>query len=229
MPRLIDRARREDELAEAVWRVIRRDGASGVSVRTVAAEAGLSTGSLRHSFPTRIELMAHATALVGRRVAARTARRRTEPDARRRTVQVLAERLPLDDERRAEAEVTAALHADAASHPRLREVRRAAHAAARETCLTQLAQLRAAGLLRPDAHPDDEADHLQALVAGLALQLLVHEPDPAQHARALRLLERHVDALVARPRGERGDRGDRGERPSGRADVPAGRAPRRES
>jgi hypothetical protein len=44
---------------------------------------------------------------------------------------------------------------------------------------------------------------MQALVAGLALQLLVHDPDPAQDARALRLLERHVDQLVARPRAER--------------------------
>lgn len=198
MPRLIDHARREDELAEAVWRVIRREGASGVSVRTVAAEAGLSTGSLRHSFPSRIDLVAHATALVAERIAARIGSRRSEPDARRRAVRVLAERLPLDDARRAEAEVTAALLAEAASHPRLREVRARAHAAARETCLEQLAQLRAAGLLRPDADPEAEADHLQALVAGLAQQLLAGDPDPARGARALGVLERHVDALVAR-------------------------------
>ncbi|PPF50899.1 TetR family transcriptional regulator [Clavibacter michiganensis] len=198
MPRLIDHARREDDLAEAVWRVIRRDGASGVSVRTVAAEAGLSTGSLRHSFPSRIDLVAHATALVAERTSARIRSRRADPDARRRAVRVLAERLPLDDARRAEAEVTAALVAEAASHPRLREVRARAHAAARETCLDQLALLRAAGLLRPDADPEAEADHLQALVAGLALQLLVAEPDAARGARALDVLERHVDALVAR-------------------------------
>ena len=198
MPRLIDHARREDDLAEAVWRVIRRDGASGVSVRTVAAEAGLSTGSLRHSFPSRIDLVAHATALVAERTSARIRSRRADPDARRRAVRVLAERLPLDDARRAEAEVTAALVAEAASHPRLREVRARAHAAARETCHDQLALLRAAGLLRPDADPEAEADHLQALVAGLALQLLVAEPDAARGARALDVLERHVDALVAR-------------------------------
>ncbi|MDQ0743584.1 AcrR family transcriptional regulator [Clavibacter sp. B3I6] len=201
MPRLIDHARREEELAEAVWRVIRREGASGVSVRTVAAEAGLSTGSLRHSFPSRIDLVAHATALVAERIDGRIRSRRTDPDPRRRAVRILAERLPLDDARRAEAEVTTALLADAASHPRLREVRTRAHAAARETCLAQLAQLRAAGLLRPDADPDLEADHLQALLAGLALQLLVAEPDPARAARALGVLERHVDALVARRAG----------------------------
>jgi AcrR family transcriptional regulator len=217
MPRLIDHARREDELAEAVWRVIRREGASGVSVRTVAAEAGLSTGSLRHSFPSRIDLMAHATALVARRIAERIGSRRGDADPRRRVIRVLAERLPLDDARRAEAEVTAALLADAASHPRLREVRAAAHSAARETCLAQLAQLRAAGLLRPDADPDAEADHLQALLAGLALQLLVAEPDAALGARALGVLERHVDGLVAR----------RADRP-GRADAQPESAPRRD-
>jgi AcrR family transcriptional regulator len=220
MPRLIDHARREEELAEAVWRVIRREGASGVSVRTVAAEAGLSTGSLRHSFPSRIDLVAHATALVAERIDGRIRSRRTDPDPRRRAVRILAERLPLDDARRAEAEVTAALLADAASHPRLREVRTRAHAAARETCLAQLAQLRAAGLLRPDADPDLEADHLQALLAGLALQLLVAEPDPTRAARALGVLERHVDALVAR-RADRPDRSDRTDRPDRPARVDA--------
>jgi AcrR family transcriptional regulator len=53
MPKLIDHEVRRLELVEAAWRVILRDGAGRVSVRAVAAEAGVSAGSLRHLFPTQ--------------------------------------------------------------------------------------------------------------------------------------------------------------------------------
>ena len=50
MPRVVDHAVRRQELAEALWRVVRRDGVHEVSVRTVADEAGTSPGALRHYF-----------------------------------------------------------------------------------------------------------------------------------------------------------------------------------
>ena len=71
MPKLIDHDRRREEIAEATWRVIHAEGISGVSIRTVAAEAGISTGSIRHVFPSKTELLVHATELVGRRAPGR--------------------------------------------------------------------------------------------------------------------------------------------------------------
>lgn len=49
------------ELAEAVWRVILRDGVEGASVREVAAEAGLSSGSLKHYFGSQSRCAACGT------------------------------------------------------------------------------------------------------------------------------------------------------------------------
>lgn len=43
-------------LAEAVWRIIQRDGFDAASVRAVADEASLSTGSVRHFFGSQQEL-----------------------------------------------------------------------------------------------------------------------------------------------------------------------------
>lgn len=51
VPRTIDRDARKEQLAEAVWRVVRERGIGAVSVRTVAEEAGVVVGSLRHVFP----------------------------------------------------------------------------------------------------------------------------------------------------------------------------------
>src|SRR5918997_1958569 len=101
VPRIVDAEQRRRELAEAVWRVIRRDGVPGASVRTVAREAGTSMGALRHWFATQDELLHFAMTLVIER-----ARARAEAVAASggplvpRLLRVLEETLPLDDERR---------------------------------------------------------------------------------------------------------------------------------
>ncbi|NKS98836.1 TetR family transcriptional regulator [Rhodococcus hoagii] len=51
------REERKARLAEAVWRIIAERGISAVSVRTVAAEAGMAVGSLRNLFSTQAELL----------------------------------------------------------------------------------------------------------------------------------------------------------------------------
>ncbi|MHC5791974.1 hypothetical protein ACYT6H_10300, partial [Streptococcus pyogenes] len=60
MPRSFDAQTRRAELAEAVERVIMREGIGAVSLRTVAAEAGVALGSLRYVHPTRADLLVGA-------------------------------------------------------------------------------------------------------------------------------------------------------------------------
>ena len=83
-----------------------RDGIEAASLRRVAAEAGWSTGSLRHYFGTQSELLAFAMELVVQRVDAaaspRSAARARRASSRRG---LLHEVLPLDAERRAEMQV----------------------------------------------------------------------------------------------------------------------------
>nr|WP_285783096.1 TetR family transcriptional regulator C-terminal domain-containing protein [Microbispora sp. NBRC 16548] len=62
---------RREEIAEALWRVVRRDGVGAATVRSIAAEAGWSPGALRHYFSTRAELLAFAMEHVITRVRAR--------------------------------------------------------------------------------------------------------------------------------------------------------------
>src|SRR2546428_12505605 len=71
MPRVVDHAQRRAELAEAVWRVIRRDGVERASVREVAREANLSMGSLRYFFDSQDGLLRFAMGEIMRRVRAR--------------------------------------------------------------------------------------------------------------------------------------------------------------
>ena len=120
MPRQLDTDARRRELGEAAWRVIRRDGLEHASVRNVAAEAGLSAGSLRHVFPSQSELLGFALELVGERVAARIAALDGSGEARAAVERVLAEIVPLDPDRRAEFEVWLAFVARARVDPALR-------------------------------------------------------------------------------------------------------------
>lgn len=198
MPKLIDHDSRREEIAEATWRVIHAEGISGVSIRTVAAEAGISTGSVRHVFPSKTDLLVHATELVGRRARARIQRHLDEPDPRRLLLSVVEELLPLDAQRRAEMEVTVALIAEAPGNDRVRQVRDESYETVREVCRRLVARLHRDGLTAPALDVEAAATALHAVVDGLALHLLIN-PDPGFRQQALGVIETAVDGLLQGP------------------------------
>ncbi|MEO6880840.1 MAG: TetR family transcriptional regulator C-terminal domain-containing protein, partial [Mycobacteriaceae bacterium] len=122
MPKLVDHAERRVAIAEAAWRVVLRHGVAGVSVRTVAGEAGLATASLRQAFPTQDALLTFCFELVLDRAAERIASTEVAGGARERAEQALLQVLPLDEERHAEMQVWLALAAASMAHPRLAPV-----------------------------------------------------------------------------------------------------------
>lgn len=193
MPKVVDPAERRLMLAEAVWRVIRRDGLAQASVRNVAREAGLSMGSLRHYFASQSELMVFAFQMVVDRIESRLARMRPEPDPRRRAQRVLAELLPLDDERRAENEIWLAFTSQAMVDPALRAMRDEGYEALLGGCRALVAGLSAAGLAPTDISA--EAERLHALLDGLAVHAAMRpERHPAGSLTAA--ITRHLDALA---------------------------------
>lgn len=107
MPKLVDHEERRREIARAAWRVMTREGVLAVSVRTVAAEAGLSTGALRHYFPDQASLLLFAAEHTVERIAARMAAELTDRDRPPLAVVqgLLEQLLPLDEERTAEVTV----------------------------------------------------------------------------------------------------------------------------
>uniref|UniRef100_UPI0024545C31 TetR/AcrR family transcriptional regulator n=1 Tax=Nocardia farcinica TaxID=37329 RepID=UPI0024545C31 len=147
MPKTIDREQRRAEIAAAVWRLIDQSGVSAVSLRTVAAEAGLVLGSLRHTFPTKADLLAYAMELVFVRAEQRVSAHAAIGDPRRRALAMLLELLPLDEQRRIEMRVDLALVAEAPAHPRLAELAGRAHTAVAALCHDLCADLAAHGLL----------------------------------------------------------------------------------
>jgi AcrR family transcriptional regulator len=193
VPKLIDHAHRQEQIGEAVWRVIQRDGVSAVSIRDVAAEAGISAGSLRHVFASKAELLAYSMRLVQKRVRERVQTHAAITDPWARALAVIGEFLPLDDRRRCEMEVNLALVAESPAHPLLKEIALHAQEELRAGCSTVLTRLVEHELIRPTLDIDAEAIRLHALIDGLALHALlgdagtppISERSIVQHLRTL--------------------------------------------
>ncbi|MPV50231.1 MULTISPECIES: TetR/AcrR family transcriptional regulator [unclassified Pseudactinotalea] len=194
MPKLIDHDQRREQIAEATWRVVLAEGISSVSIRTVAAEAGISTGSLRHVFPTKTELLVHAMQLVDQRAWERIQHHLEEPDPRSLVIAVIRELLPLDAERRAEMQVNIALIAEAPGNDQIRQVRDETYAVLRDACRRMVTHIHQADLAAPELDIEAATTALHGLVDGLAVHMLVN-PEPTFAQQALQAIEDNIDGL----------------------------------
>lgn len=193
MPKLIDRDERRAEIAEALWRIVLREGASGMSVREVAAEANISVGSLRHVFADKEELLEFSMRLIYERVALRIRRHDRIRNPLRWAEAVLSEVLPLDDDRRVEMHVNIAMVTESVAHPGLAAAAREAHDGLRSLCRTVLGVLDEHGLVGAGRDLDSQAIAVHALVDGLAMHLLL--ADTESPARAQRVLREYLTGL----------------------------------
>lgn len=193
VPKQVDHAARRAELTAAVFRVVRAHGTHAVSVRSVAAEARTSPSALRHYFSTQDELLAAALQAVVERAAVRVRRHLGAGAGLPAARAVLAELLPLDDERRDEVAVQLAFTTRAHTDPALRTVRDDVEETVRAG--VGLAVGLVTDLLAPGTDPDEVAARTYHLVDGLALHGAMW-PDryPPEHQRAV--LDAHLATVV---------------------------------
>ncbi len=183
MPRVVDVDERRAALTSAAARVIARDGLAAASMRTVATEAGATTGAITHYFADKRALLAATleASLEGRR-AERPARAGLPPaEALRAT---LANVLPLTDESILHWTVTVAFCAQAAGDPKLALVQREAY---RDFRANVAALAEAAGRAR-GAAAVAEAERLIAVTDGVAIQALF-DPETWPAERQLAMLD----------------------------------------
>ncbi len=188
MPKIVDHDVRRQELAAAVGRVITRDGVAEVSIRTVAAESGWSSGALRHYFATRGELLAFACEQVIDEVTERITTLAPPAGVREAVRAVLLETMPVDERRRAESTIAFSFLALGLGDPELARVQRLHFTRMYELCL------RLAGHLTPVAGVTATARRLHAVVDGLTVHVL------AGHLTASEMVEQldgYLDELTA--------------------------------
>ena len=185
MPRIVDHTERRRRIAEALLRIAAERGLESVTVREVAAGAGVSPGMVQHYFKTKDEMMAFALDVVQERVRGRLdaslggGDEAWAPTAFVRAL--LRELLPRDRRPRDEARVTLAFLAHAAVDPGAARVLREDTAALLRMLTDGVADAQASGTIRADLDPAHVARALLALVDGLGLHVLSghYGPDDA--------------------------------------------------
>ncbi|SCF26696.1 TetR/AcrR family transcriptional regulator [Micromonospora chokoriensis] len=186
MPKKVDHQERRTLIADALMRVAADQGLEAVSLRHVAAAAGVSAGMVQHYFRTKDEMMAFALSVVRERSQVRVteavARLGEDPPPRLLLRTLLAALLPLDEHTRDDGRVALAFLAYTAVRP-------AAATGLREGT-RQLTEF-VAGIL-PAGRGDAAAAGLLALMEGLGVYLLGGQYTAEQ---ALGALDAHLDLL----------------------------------
>ena len=192
MPRVVDHAQRRRELVAATWAVVAAEGIEAATVRRIAEEAGCTTGRITHYFADKEEVLVTALRRVHRAAGKRmlaAAGQRSGLEALRA---VLAEALPLDQERILEWRVWLAFWGSAATSASLQAEQHERYREWRGLLKRVLAAAQQDGQLPAGADLDRLADQIVALVDGFGLQGVL-DPQPEQLAGRL---NHAVDALI---------------------------------
>ncbi|MCP2165176.1 TetR/AcrR family transcriptional regulator [Goodfellowiella coeruleoviolacea] len=194
MPKVVDHEARRKELAEAVWRLVEREGIDHVTVRAVAAESGWSSGSVRHYFPTQDSLLAFAMELAFMGFVDQARQLDQTGSYRDRVRDFVHLILPVDGRRRTAATVWMAFMPRSRLDPVLHSGERAGTMGLVDWCERLFTEAGQAGQLRPGADPRREAKLLIALVDGLTFHHLLG-PDDLPVAELVGLVDDHLADL----------------------------------
>lgn len=171
MSRAADRSAQGESLSRAVWTVLAGQGLERLTVRSVAAAAGCTTGLVMHRFPNRQALLLHARQLLHEVTRARVEALEAEAATPRAALRaILRQGMAIDEQTRQEAIVWMGFLAAAVSDDDLIAEHRRNNRAWR----TRVERLTAA------AAPDWPADR----VAAAALALIAMAEGVAAYAAA---------------------------------------------
>lgn len=194
MPKIVDYESRRRDIVEALWRIVSRDGFGKVSVRTVAAEAGLPATTVAAAFASRTELLVSAYSGLAGQTDSRIAKMAERPPSIDLLVEAALLAMPLTSERAKQSSVWIGL-IDAAPHdPAAAEALSGLNAAVREQVVHHISRARDAGVLRKDIDVEAEALVVHAMIDGFSAQFIgTGSPKKATIQGAVRA---HFNALV---------------------------------
>lgn len=193
MPRLADHEQRRRQIAEAVWRIASARGLEDVSLRKVAAEAGVSLRLVQYYFGTRDDLLLGALEILNAD-AGESAGIGPEEDATPREVlrAMLVGMLPVDDGSRTRYLVHLAYFVRSLSDPELASAFSAAPPELERLTADLLAWGRDRGEVAPDLELLPEAELLLSSVDGLQTSIILSQRTPEA---AIALIDHQLDRL----------------------------------
>lgn len=177
MPKIVDHEQRRKQIAEAVWTIVAFRGFEAVTLRAVAAEAGVSMGTVQHYFTNKDAMLYFAcTHFVEQATSGAESRmeQSNDPYAPQTIIRaVMQETMPLTEEQRIGSAVWLAFVSRAAVDDQLGEYIREAWDGLHRFISAQLRNAKEADQVPTALDTEIEAASLIALADGLASHLLV--------------------------------------------------------
>jgi TetR/AcrR family transcriptional repressor of bet genes len=194
VPKIVDHDQRRRELVDATWAVVAAEGIEAATVRRIAEQAGCTTGRITHYFADKEEVLVAALRRVHQAAGERMlAAMRLSGLAALRAV--LAQALPLDEERLLEWKVWLAFWGSAATSIRLRDEQHQRYREWRGLLKRVLRSAQRDGQLPASIDLDRLVDQIVALVDGLGLQCVLDPRHSPPDQLASRVNEA-VDTLI---------------------------------
>ncbi|MGW1677101.1 TetR/AcrR family transcriptional regulator [Saccharopolyspora sp. NPDC002376] len=177
MPKQVDHEARRVQIAEALLRLVSRGGLESVSLRDVAAEAGISMGAVQHYFKTKEQMLLHAMEHVnkraGERVVATLDEHGERASARQKVRTVMLEMLALTEDSRMEFLTHLAFFQRALTSAELSAMYRERWPELERWLAGELRAAQESGELPADRDPVREAEVLLTVPDGLSIGLLL--------------------------------------------------------
>ncbi|WP_182881597.1 TetR/AcrR family transcriptional regulator [Microbispora sp. H10949] len=196
MPKQVDHDERRRRLTEALLRIAGTRGLRAVSMREIAAEAGVSLRVVQYYFTNKQALLDSGLTELGarmdRRVRQRAAVATGELSTRGLFAAVLGAILPSDEQSRLDALAWTAYYTAALTDPALAAAGLTLPNALEDFLTTRLTTAQQAGEITSDRDPRTEVAALLALANGLTSSVLSRQ---RSHEAAAAIIDYHLDHL----------------------------------
>ena len=202
MPKWVDHGERRRQIAEAVWRITALRGLEAVSLRDVAAEAGVSMGLVQHYFKTKDSMILFACEYMvelAEQGAQELIAASPDPEAPRSVIRsVFVQTLPLEEGQRVGTGVWLAFLTRAVVDADLATFVRRAWDGTHELVAGQIRSAQEKGEVSPGLDSEKEALTLISLADGLVSHLVV---DHYSGQEALAAVDTQLDRLFGNDEG----------------------------
>ncbi|MGI5506891.1 TetR/AcrR family transcriptional regulator [Lentzea sp. CA-135723] len=196
MPKRVDHDEKRRDLAEALFRIASAKGLQAVTLRAVAAEAGVSMFQIQYYFPTKEEMLRHAwrriTELGAERAGKGIAEAAETGDERAVIRACVLGVLPTDERTRMLCAVQIAYFAVDVTRGSQAPDQQAMYPHLVRLIADQLGHARERGRISPGLDLQLEADALAIMTAGLLSAMLV---DAYDATRAAEIVDYRLDRL----------------------------------
>lgn len=179
MPRVVDHDQRKNELAQATWSLIRKEGLAGVTIRKLSEQSGWSSGAIRHYLPNREAILNFAAEQINQQAERRIRSLEFGTDQRDNFLKLLWVLLPIDKEVRLWMEVWLAFVAAAVSNENFADTQGLIYRNLHRVLNDIFRDFKTKGWL-PHHTPLQAANELQAVIDGLSVHLLLRQIKPDQ-------------------------------------------------